>query len=87
MADLSDVQEHMDVLGADAVHVGTVDSVEGGRTKLPKADSGSHADHHHRISGGLVARVEGNSVWLSANGANAALLEEEKGGGPLSDLR
>lgn len=87
MADLSEVQEHMEVLGADGVHVGTVDGVEGGRIKLTKADSGSHSDHHHYISGGLVARVEGNSVWLSANGANAALLEEEKGGGPLSDLR
>lgn len=87
MADLSGVEEHMEVLGADGAHVGTVDRVEGGRIKLTKADSGSHADHHHYISAGLVARVEGNSVWLSANGANAALLEEEKGGGPLSDLR
>jgi hypothetical protein len=87
MADLSEINEHMEVLGADGVHVGTVDGVEGGRIKLTKADSGSHSDHHHYISGGLVARVEGNSVWLSANGANAALLEEEQGGGPLSDLR
>lgn len=87
MADLSKVQERMEVLGADGAHVGTVDKVEGNRIKLTKADSGSHADHHHYISGGLVARVEGNSVWLSANGANTALLEEEQGGGPLSDLR
>ena len=85
MADLSQVREHMEVAGADDVHVGTVDSVEGGRIKLIKADSGSHSGHHHYISGGLVAAVEGNKVRLSANGANAALLEEEKGGEGLAD--
>jgi hypothetical protein len=87
MADLSDIREHMEVIGADGVHVGTVDKVEGGRIKLTRADSGSHADHHHYISGGLVAAVEGDRVRLSANGAEAALLEEEEGGGPLADHR
>ena len=85
MADLSQVREHMEVVGADGVHVGTVDSVRGGRIKLVKADSGSHSGHHHYISGGLVAAVEGDKVRLSANGANAALLEEEKGGEGLAD--
>jgi len=85
MADLSGIREHMEVIGADDVHVGTVDAVEGNRIKLTRADSGSHADHHHYISGGLVAAVEGGKVRLSANGANAALLEEEKGGQPLGE--
>jgi hypothetical protein len=87
MADLGAIKEHMEVIGADGVHIGTVDSVEGGRIKLTKQDSGSHGDHHHYISGGLVAEVEGDRVRLSANGDAAVLLEEEKGGGPLSDLR
>jgi hypothetical protein len=87
MADLSQIAEHMDVVGADGAHVGTVDKVEGNRIKLTKADSGSHSDHHHYISAGLVAAVEGNQVRLSASGANAALLEEEDSGGPLSDRR
>lgn len=87
MADLSAIEEHMEVVGADGVHVGTVDKVEGGRIKLTKADSGSHSDHHHYISGGLVAAVEGDRVRLSANGDAAALLEEEQGGEPLSDYR
>ena len=87
MADLSNIAEHMEVIGADGVHVGTVDKVEGDRIKLTKADSGSHHDHHHFISGGLVAGVEGNQVRLSANGANAALLEEEGDGEPLADHR
>lgn len=87
MADLSNVTEHMEVVGADGVHIGTVDRVEGGRIKLTKADSGSHPDHHHYISGGLVSGVEGNTVRLSASGASAVLLEEERDGQPLSDLR
>lgn len=87
MADLSNIAEHMNVIGADGVHIGTVDKVEGNRIKLTRADSGSHDDHHHYISGGLVAAVEGNQVRLSANGSAAVLLEEEGDGQPLSDLR
>lgn len=79
MADLSNIREHMDVIGADGVHVGTVDHVDGDRIKLTKADSGegSHKGHHHYISGGLVAAVEGDTVRLSANAANAIDLFEE----------
>lgn len=87
MSDLSKITEHMEVIGADGVHIGTVDKVEGNRIKLTKADSGSHEDHHHYISGGLVAGVEDGKVRLSANGAAAALLEEEEGGEPIADLR
>lgn len=85
MADLSQIREHMEVVGADGVHVGTVDKVEGNRIKLTKPDSGSHGGHHHYISGGLVAAVEDGKVRLSANADNAALLEEEKGGEGIFD--
>jgi hypothetical protein len=85
MADLSRITEHMEIIGADGVHVGTVDKVEGDRIKMTKADSGSHQDHHHYISGALVAEIEGNQVRLSAAGDAAVLLEEEKGGGSLAD--
>ncbi|MDO9429765.1 MAG: DUF2171 domain-containing protein, partial [Phenylobacterium sp.] len=74
MADLSAIKQHMEVIGADGVHLGTVDKVEGDRIKLTRADSGSHGDHHHFLSAGLVAAVEGNQVRLSANADNAALL-------------
>ena len=87
MTNLSHIKEHMDVIGADGVHLGTVDKVEGDRIKLIKADSGSHSDHHHYISAGLVAEVEGNQVRLSANAANAALLEEEEAGEAIADLK
>jgi hypothetical protein len=85
MADLSRIREHMEVIGADGVHVGTVDSVSGDRIKLIKADSGSHQGHHHYVSVGLVADIEGDKVRLSANGANAALLEEEQDGSALGE--
>lgn len=85
MTDLTAIKEHMDVIGADGVHLGTVDKVEDGRIKLTRADSGSHGDHHHYISAGLIADVEGNQVRLSATAANAALLEEEKGGEAIAD--
>lgn len=87
MTDLSQIAEHMEIIGADGVHIGTVDKLEGDRIKMTKADSGSHSDHHHYISGGLVAGVEGNQVRLLATGDAAVLLEEEKGGEPLSDKR
>ena len=77
---VSGIKEHMEVIGADGVHVGTVDQVEGQRIKLTKADSGegAHKGHHHFIDAGLVAGVEGNKVRLSANGAVAVTMEEEK---------
>ena len=87
MADLKQVSEHMEIIGADGVHIGTVDRVEGDRIKMTKADSGSHGDHHHYISGGLDASVEGNQVRLSAAGDAAVLLEEEEGGEPITDKR
>jgi hypothetical protein len=85
MADISQVREHMEIIGADGVKVGTVDKVEGGRIKLTKQDSGSHSSHHHYISEGLIAGIEGNTVRLSANGDAAVLLEEEKGGEGIMD--
>lgn len=85
MADLSGIKEHMEVIGADGVHVGTVDHVDGHRIKLTKADSGAHGDHHHYVSGGLVAAVEGDKVRLSASAASAVQLEEEKDGHAVAD--
>ena len=70
---IEQVKEDMEVIGADGVHVGTVDRVEGDRIKLKKTDSGegSHQGHHHYLSEGLIAEVEGDKVRLSANAANA----------------
>jgi hypothetical protein len=85
MADLESIREHMEIVGADGVHLGTVDKVEGNRIKLTKADSGvAHQEHHHYIPAGLIAAVEEDVVRLSANGDVAAnLFEEEESGEPI----
>jgi hypothetical protein len=82
MAHISGIEEHMEVVGADGVHVGTVDKVEGDRIKLTKKDSGqgSHQGHHHYLPAGLVADVEGGKVRLSATAANALMFREEDEG-------
>ncbi len=74
MADLSQIKEHADVIGADGVHVGTVDHVQGDRIKLTKKDSGDQ--RHHYISTGLIADIESGTVRLSANADVAITFEE-----------
>jgi hypothetical protein len=82
MSDASAIREHMEVIGADGVHIGTVDRLEGKRIKLTKEDSGqgSHQGHHHYIPTSLVAEVEGDTVRLSANADVAVTFEEEADG-------
>ena len=74
MADLSQIKEHADVIGADGVHVGTVDHLQGDRIKLTKKDSSDQ--RHHYISTGLVADIEDGTVRLSANADVAVTFEE-----------
>jgi len=83
MIDHSKIKEHAEIIGADGVHVGTVDRVEGDRIKLTKKDSGegSHEGHHHYLAISLVAEVEGDVIRLSANADVAITFEEEEDGG------
>lgn len=84
MSIASQIKEHMKVIGADGAPVGKVDGVEGERIKLTKDstsagfDQETHHGHHHYLPIGLVADVEGDTVRLSATGANAAELFEEE---------
>jgi hypothetical protein len=77
---MSEVRTGMEVIGADGVHIGTVDSFANGRIRLTTADSGEglHKGHRHYIDGGLVADVEGDRVRLSANADVAVTFEEEE---------
>jgi len=76
---MQEIKEHMEVIGADGVKVGTVDRVVNGRIKLTRKSSGegTHKGHHHFIEKNLIADVEGNNVRLSANAAVAVTMEEE----------
>jgi hypothetical protein len=79
------IAQNMEVIGADGVHLGTVEAVVDGRIKLSKCDSGEgrHAGHNHFIDLGLVATVEGTQVRLSANAAVAVTFEEEESRNPV----
>jgi hypothetical protein len=77
---MNEIKEHMEVIGADGVHVGTVDKFDGKQIKLTRADSGEgkHKGHHHFIDVSLIAEVEGDRVRLSANADVAVTMEQEK---------
>lgn len=78
--DHSAIKEHMTIVGADGVHLGTVDHLDGERIKMTKTDSPATQDgegaRHHYIPAGIVASVDGDTVRLSATAANAADLFE-----------
>jgi len=47
MTKIENIKEHMEVLGADGSHVGTVDHLEGlDRIKLAKSDPKAGGQHH-----------------------------------------
>ena len=80
----NEIKENMEIIGADGVHVGTVDRVADDRIELKKRDSyGMHEGHHHYIELGFVAGVEGDKVRLSANADIAVTLEEERSRRPV----
>lgn len=87
MSAFDSIREHMEVIGADGAHIGTVDRIEGDRIKLIRPDSGvGHERHHHYLPKGLVAEVEGDKVRLSARGDVVAdLFEQEESGQPLDE--
>jgi hypothetical protein len=64
------IKEHMEVLGSDGVHVGTVDGLEGrDQVKLTKDGSDAGGEHHF-IPLAWVDHVD-ESVHLKQSGAEA----------------
>jgi hypothetical protein len=64
MVRAQDIKEHMEVLGSDGQHVGTVDHLEGSdKIKLAKSDPKS-GGQHHLIPLAWVAKVD-SQVRLS----------------------
>jgi hypothetical protein len=68
--DASQIKEHMDVVGSDGQHVGTVDKVEGQRIKLTRKDSSAGGEHHY-VDLSKVSSVEGGRLKLSCTGDQA----------------
>ena len=69
MPEANIISEHMEVIGSDGVHVGTVDSLDGARIKLTKA--GSDDGQHHFVEAALVQDIKGNTVTLTKPGGEA----------------
>lgn len=66
--------EGFEIIGADGVYVGAVDSDSGDRIRLAN-DSEDEEDPRYLLTG-LVADVEGETIRLSATAANAIFFEE-----------
>ena len=75
---LGQIREHMEVVGNDDEHVGTVDKVAGDRIILTKSDPES-GGAHHSLSCSDIDRVEGDRVILdcSADAGAQALARRE----------
>lgn len=67
---LGQVREHMEVVGKDDQHVGTVDRIAGDRIILTKSDEDS-GGAHHSLSCSLIDRVEGDRVILDRSADEA----------------
>jgi hypothetical protein len=74
---LDQVKEHMEVVGSDGSHVGTVDKVRGDRIVLTKNDKDA-GGHHHSIPSSWLNKVD-DKVTLSktADEAKKAWRDEE----------
>lgn len=70
MVEASQIQEHMEVVGSDDQHVGTVDRVESDIIKLTKNDQAAHGDHH-TIPLSMVDSIEAGKLKLNATAAQA----------------
>lgn len=84
MVSASEITEHMEIVGADGVHIGKVDHMQGDRIKMARKDAqhGQDEPHHHYVQLAAVASLDGGKVWLSADAVNARQLFEEEDGSP-----
>ena len=67
---LRGIREHMDVVGNDDQHVGTVDRVAGDRIILTKSDPES-GGAHHSLSCSDIDRIEENRIILECTAEDA----------------
>lgn len=77
---LARVTEHMEVVGSDGQHVGTVDKVRGDRIVLTKSDPDA-GGHHHSIPSRWIDSVDDKvTIRKTADEAQAAWRDEERSG-------
>jgi len=67
---LGQIREHMEVVGSDDEHVGTVDKAAGDRIILTKSDPESGGSHHS-LSCSDIDRIDGDKVVLDCKASEA----------------
>jgi len=77
---LAKVTEHMEVVGSDGVHVGTVDKVRGDRILLTKGDSDAGGRHHSIPSRWIDSVDDKVTIRKTAEEAKAHWRDEERNG-------
>ena len=84
---LGRVTEHMEVLGSDGTHVGTVDKVRGDRFILTKSDTAA-GGHHHSIPSRWIQTVDERvTLRKTADEAKAHWKDEEGSGAMFGEGR
>jgi osmotically-inducible protein OsmY len=74
------VTEHMEVVGSDGAHIGTVDKVRGDRIVLTKSDPDA-GGHHHSIPSRWIESVDDKvTIRKTADEAKAAWRDEDRSG-------
>jgi hypothetical protein len=77
---LSKVTEHMEVVGSDGEHVGTVDKVRGDRILLTKGDSDAGGRHHSIPSRWIDSVDDKVKIRKTAEEAKSHWRDEERNG-------
>ncbi|MDX3901764.1 MAG: DUF2171 domain-containing protein [Sphingobium sp.] len=67
---LAQVREHMEVVGSDGEHIGTVDKLRGDRIVLTKSD-GDAGGVHHSVPCGWIKSVDAQKVTLEKTAEQA----------------
>jgi hypothetical protein len=68
--DASAIAEHMEIVGSDGQHVGTVDHLDGQRIKLTKTDPAAGGEHHY-LHLDVVEAVRDGKIVLNRTAAQA----------------
>ena len=79
MTNPSEIREHMEVIGADSGHIGTVDKVDGERIKLTRNDRNAGGVHYW-LPVAMVDGVEGDKIRMSFVAELAPQFWEGEGG-------
>ncbi len=81
MIDTSAIAEHMEVVGSDGQHVGTVDHLDGSRIKLTKSDPAAGGEHHY-VPVSAIQGVKDGRVMLSVPAQQAKTMGQDEGPQP-----